>query len=232
MAEITNLTANGKLAEDWQTINNNFENLNTGKAEASTTYTKTEVDNAVGGKVSKSGDTMSGGITYSTSAPMKRNVDDSTLLLFGGTAYDKGAYLELRGGANSTEAGKAYLWGRSGSQGAALSVSPDGTTSAPTPAVTDNSTKIATTAFVNNRIQSGSTTISVNNTSGTTVITLPRPMPNANYSVSCILGYHSQWSYTSLILSAKTNTTFTIGHFNNNLVNATSVTLYYTVVLN
>ena len=82
------------------------------------------------GYLPKSGGTMTGGVVYSAVTPAKRNVDTSYIQLYGGTDWNKGAYLILAGKdcSDSTKpAGSFTIAAHAGTVAKALRGKPDGT---------------------------------------------------------------------------------------------------------
>ena len=73
-----------------------------------------------------SGGTMTGAITLETAYALKRNVDSSSLIIFGGTANNRGAYLNLSG-KDSSYAAHFNLVAHDGTRTGVLDGSPDGT---------------------------------------------------------------------------------------------------------
>lgn len=102
-------------------------NLINNKADKSTTYTKSEVNTELDKKLNLSGGTMTGAIITKNGTGFKRDVDNDALTLYGGSAYNKGAYLQLAGKDRSSVAGGFTLAATNENTTKYLQGKPDGT---------------------------------------------------------------------------------------------------------
>lgn len=119
----------------------------------------TGADNASGacaniGALPTSGGTMSDKIVFSkTDNIITLDKTNSYLVICGGTAYNTGGSIVLNGKDDTDgRAGRARLVASDGTSESYIAVFPDGTTYAQTPSISDNSTKIATTAYVKSNL--------------------------------------------------------------------------------
>lgn len=149
--------ANEKYIEWWQTqggwFNFKLGNLNavgdisaTGKIYSNSKEVLT-VHQDISGKLDKTGGTLTGAITFSEQDAIKKHSNTGSLRIYGGNSTNSGAII-LFGGDASSYGGASVIRAKDSSKFADIWLYSDGTTSAPTPATNDNSTKIATTSFV------------------------------------------------------------------------------------
>lgn len=118
------------------------------RSVATTEFVKTNLNNYL----PLAGGTMTGSI-YSSGGVVRGIGSDGYVQFMGGNSAGNGARLTIYGkDYNTSEKGKVILVANDGSVSASLSIAPDGTTYAPTPASGDSSSKIATTAFVNSSL--------------------------------------------------------------------------------
>lgn len=68
-----------------------------------------DINTALNGKLSTSGGTLSGAITFSTEYPIKRDVDTSRVVIAGATSYNKGSFIVLNGIDHSSGSGIARV---------------------------------------------------------------------------------------------------------------------------
>ena len=76
--------------------------------------------------VKKTGDTLSGTLTYTNNWLLRRNVNSSMALITGGTDWNKSANLQLYGGENTDTPGKFMLMANNGSTRCDLEGKPTG----------------------------------------------------------------------------------------------------------
>lgn len=85
-----------------------------------------EVTRADGKYLPLSGGTFSDGVVIGSSSTIRKNADNGSLSLYGGSVYNKGANILLNGQSKSNNPGEFYIYARTESNSKTLNGRPDG----------------------------------------------------------------------------------------------------------
>ena len=123
-----------------------------------------------------SGGTMTGAITASSTEFLKRNVDNSSIRVMGGTDYTKGAWIALVGKDNTSQAGQFIIRATDGTNTSTLTGTPSGT-------FTWNGTAISLNGHTHNYAGSSSAGGAATNATNVTSTKITYPSSATNYYV-------------------------------------------------